>query len=188
MSWLFLHLNGNPFGSAVLAGLFLLAVMFGVHQGFVPVYFALVDAQGFNSLFPILAMAGAGQVDFGENYVQEALRKAWEKRHTLREERYLQTWVVRILINECRMLCRRSARMVPVEEVHAASGDEALLREALFSLEEKLRTPILLHYIEGYSVEETARALRMPQGTVKSRMARGRAKLREMLQEEVFEA
>ncbi|MGK2387320.1 PTS N-acetylmuramic acid transporter subunit IIBC, partial [Klebsiella pneumoniae] len=62
MSWLFLHLNGNPFGSAVLAGLFLLAVMFGVHQGFVPVYFALVDAQGFNSLFPILAMAGAGQV------------------------------------------------------------------------------------------------------------------------------
>ncbi|MDV5373171.1 PTS N-acetylmuramic acid transporter subunit IIBC [Enterobacter hormaechei] len=62
MSWLFLHLNGNPFGSAVLAGLFLLAVMFGVHQGFVPVYFALMDAQGFNSLFPILAMAGAGQV------------------------------------------------------------------------------------------------------------------------------
>jgi len=34
----------------------------GVHQGFVPVYFALMDAQGFNSLFPILAMAGAGQV------------------------------------------------------------------------------------------------------------------------------
>lgn len=62
MSWLFLHLNGNPFGSAVLAGLFLLAVMFGVHQGFVPVYFALMDAQGFNSLFTILSMAGAGQV------------------------------------------------------------------------------------------------------------------------------
>ena len=62
MSWLFLHLNGNPFGSAILAGLFLIAVVFGIHQGFVPVYFALMDAQGFNSLFPILAMAGAGQV------------------------------------------------------------------------------------------------------------------------------
>ncbi|MDX7986260.1 PTS N-acetylmuramic acid transporter subunit IIBC [Xenorhabdus sp. 12] len=62
MSWLFIHLNGNPFGTAILAGLFLIAVMFGVHQGFVPVYFALMDAQGFNSLFPILAMAGAGQV------------------------------------------------------------------------------------------------------------------------------
>ncbi|MFS2224181.1 PTS N-acetylmuramic acid transporter subunit IIBC [Pantoea sp. B65] len=62
MSWLFLHLNGNPFGCALLAGLFLLAVMFGIHQGFIPVYFALMDVQGFNSLFPILAMAGAGQV------------------------------------------------------------------------------------------------------------------------------
>ncbi|MGY5958617.1 PTS N-acetylmuramic acid transporter subunit IIBC [Kosakonia sp. BK9b] len=62
MSWLFLHLNGNPFGCAVLAGLFLIAVVFGVHQGFIPVYFALMDAQGFNSLFPILAMAGGGQV------------------------------------------------------------------------------------------------------------------------------
>ncbi|MEC5341969.1 PTS N-acetylmuramic acid transporter subunit IIBC [Brenneria populi] len=62
MSWLFLHLNGNPIGSAVLAGLFLIAVMFGIHQGFVPVYFALMDSQGFNSLFPILAMAGGGQV------------------------------------------------------------------------------------------------------------------------------
>ena len=62
MSWLFLHLNGNPFGCAVLAGLFLIAVVFGVHQGFIPIYFALMDAQGFNSLFPILAMAGGGQV------------------------------------------------------------------------------------------------------------------------------
>lgn len=62
MSWLFIHLNGNPFGTAILAGLFLIAVVFGIHQGFVPVYFALMDAQGFNSLFPILAMAGAGQV------------------------------------------------------------------------------------------------------------------------------
>ena len=62
MSWLFLNLNGNPLGCAILAGLFLISVMFGIHQGFVPVYFALMEAQGFNSLFPILAMAGAGQV------------------------------------------------------------------------------------------------------------------------------
>lgn len=62
MSWLFLNLNDNPLGAAVLAGLFLISVVFGIHQGFVPVYFALMEAQGFNSLFPILAMAGGGQV------------------------------------------------------------------------------------------------------------------------------
>lgn len=62
MSWLFLNLNDNPIGAAILAGLFLISVVFGIHQGFVPVYFALMEAQGFNSLFPILAMAGGGQV------------------------------------------------------------------------------------------------------------------------------
>ncbi|POP42210.1 PTS N-acetylmuramic acid transporter subunits IIBC [Superficieibacter electus] len=62
MSWRFMHLNSNPLGCAVLAGVFLIAVVFGVHQGFIPVYLALMDSQGFNSLFPILSMAGAGQV------------------------------------------------------------------------------------------------------------------------------
>ena len=38
MSWLFIHLSGNLFGTAILAGLFLISVMFGIHQGFVPVY------------------------------------------------------------------------------------------------------------------------------------------------------
>ncbi len=61
MSWLFMHLNSNPPGCAVLAGLFLIAVVFGVHQGFIPVYLALMDSRGFNSLFPILSMAGAGR-------------------------------------------------------------------------------------------------------------------------------
>ncbi len=48
MSWLFLNLNDNPLGAAILAGLFLISVVFGIHQGFVPVYFALMEAQGFN--------------------------------------------------------------------------------------------------------------------------------------------
>lgn len=52
MSWLFMHLNSNPFGCAVLAGLFLIAVVFGVHQGFIPVYLALMDSQDSTAYFP----------------------------------------------------------------------------------------------------------------------------------------
>ncbi|BDU67422.1 MAG: PTS system N-acetylmuramic acid-specific EIIBC component [Candidatus Tyloplasma litorale] len=59
---LFDNLSTNAFGAAFLAGIFLLAVVFGVHQGFVPVYAALLDSTGVNSLFAILAMGGAGQV------------------------------------------------------------------------------------------------------------------------------
>lgn len=62
ISWLFLHLNNTPLGSAMLAGWFLFSVILGVHQCFIPVYFMLMEVQGFNSLFTILAMAGAGQV------------------------------------------------------------------------------------------------------------------------------
>ncbi len=62
VAWLFTTLSTNAFGAAFLAGIFLLAVVFGVHQGFVPVYAALLAQTGINSLFAILAMGGAGQV------------------------------------------------------------------------------------------------------------------------------
>ena len=62
MSYLFKTLNANPIGAGLLSALFLPAVMMGIHQGFVPVYQSLVETTGINSLFPILAMAGASQV------------------------------------------------------------------------------------------------------------------------------
>lgn len=125
-----------------------------------------------------------------EDAVQEALRRAWEKRHTLRDERYLQTWVVRILLNECDRIRRKSKRTIPSAEVPAVQHGqgEGALKQAILDLEEGLRLPIMLHYIEGYSVAEVARMLRLPQGTVKSRLSRGRSRLRSMLEEEVFES
>ena len=62
-----------------------------------------------------------------------------------------------------------------------------MLLRALFSLEEKFCLPLQLRYVEGYSVEEVARMLHLPAGTVKSRLSRGRDKLRALLKEEVFE-
>lgn len=124
-----------------------------------------------------------------EDAVQECLRKAWEKRHRLREERYLQTWVIRILLNECHTIQRRMARTLPAEDVPAVYRDDAAfpLKEALLRLEERYRVPILLHYLEGYSVAEVAAILRVPQGTVKTWLRRGREALRTILNEEVFE-
>lgn len=62
VAFLFENLSTSALGAGVLAGIFLLAVVFGVHQGFVPVYAALLGETGINSLFAILAMGGAGQV------------------------------------------------------------------------------------------------------------------------------
>ena len=80
-----------------------------------------------------------------EDAVQETIRRAWEKRGQLRDERYMQTWVIRILLNVCDSLRRRAARMVPAEYLTAVHQDlpqETPLLDALFSLEEKFRLPV----------------------------------------------
>lgn len=126
-----------------------------------------------------------------EDAVQETIRRAWEKQASLRDERYMQTWVIRILLNVCRSQHRRAQRMLPTEDVPIIQADtqqSTPLLDALFTLEEKFRLPLQLRYVEGYDVAEVARMLRLPEGTVKSRLSRGRDKLKALLKEEVFES
>lgn len=128
-----------------------------------------------------------------EDVVQEALKKAWEHQAQLKSEEMMQTWVIRILLNECRTIQRRQKRVQPADQLPepgddplAGAAEAQALRRALWALPEKLRTPLVLHYIEGYGVQETAHLLRLPAGTVKTRMRAGRERLRAMLEEEVF--
>lgn len=52
-----------------------------------------------------------------EDAVQSALEKAWRGRFLLRQEQYMETWLTRILINECYAIMRRSRRIIPMAEV-----------------------------------------------------------------------
>ena len=126
-----------------------------------------------------------------EDAVQEALRRAWEKRGSLRNEEYLRTWVVRILLNVCHDIQREGKRMIPAEEIpgpDVPSPEEPVdLKECLLRLDERERIPILLYYLEGFDIGEIAAVLRIPRGTVKSRLHRGRDQLRTICREEVFE-
>ena len=116
--------------------------------------------------------------------VQEALLRGWEKRNTLREEAFFQTWMIRILINECYSLLRRRKSVLPLDEMPepAAPPDaDRDLHDAIAHLDKKLRLPVVLHYMEGYSVSETAALLRLPAGTVKTRLMKARKILRMQL-------
>ena len=120
--------------------------------------------------------------------VQECLLKAWEKRRTIREAAFLRTWVTRILINECYAIGRKRRLLILIdripeqEDVRIAPPDADLfVHDSLLNLPEKLRLPIMLHYMEGYGIKEIAGMLRIPQGTVATRLRSGREKLREML-------
>jgi RNA polymerase sigma-70 factor (ECF subfamily) len=127
--------------------------------------------------------------------VQECLLKAWEKRKTLRDVAFIKTWVTRILINECYAIGRKRHRMILMDRIpeqedmrFAPPDADLLVHDSLLSLPEKLRLPIMLYYMEGYGIKEIAGMLRIPQGTVSTRLRSGKEKLREILgdDEEVF--
>lgn len=119
--------------------------------------------------------------------IQEAVFKGWMKKGSLHEEKYFETWMVRILINECRNLLRSGKNIhLPLNEAVSAGAQPELnedihLRMAIRNLPEKYRMPLLLHHLEGYSLAEIARMLDIPQGMVKSRLHQGRSALRKIL-------
>ena len=118
--------------------------------------------------------------------IQEAVFKGWMKKGSLREGKYFETWLVRILINECKNLIRRQ-KLAPMPLNEAAVGvqpspdEDPQLRAALMELPEKYRMPLLLHHLEGYTLADIARMLDMPQTMVKSRLHQARGALRKIL-------
>ena len=121
-----------------------------------------------------------------EDAVQEALLRAWDRLHTLREEAYFETWLIRILINQCKTFYRRRPPEPTelTEDIPQPQPGETPLLDALMTLPQKPRVALELHYIEGYSVKETAKILNVPEGTLKWRLSRGRALLKQAIERE----
>lgn len=125
-----------------------------------------------------------------QDAVQSAVLKAWQHRDRVRGDEMFRPWLIRIAINECYTLLRRQRRMVlmaemPETEAPPPNGRDEALHAAVQALPEKQRLAVVLHYREGMQVADIARALRLPQGTVKSRLHAARTTLRKTLREEV---
>lgn len=116
--------------------------------------------------------------------MQEAALRAWEKRRSLREERYFATWLTRILINECRSIQRKRRPRVALEELPEPSAPphDPALSIALAALPEKLRLPLTMYAVEGMTYEEVAQALRLPRSTIVGRIQRARNELKKSLE------
>ena len=115
-----------------------------------------------------------------EDAINNAILKAYEKLDSLKEEQYFKTWLIRIVINECNSLRRKRLKSLSFEDVF--KDDYSDLYTAIQSLPKKIKIPIVLYYIEGYSVDEVKEILDIPQGTVKSRLSRGRRLLKTKLE------
>lgn len=121
--------------------------------------------------------------------VQNAMISAYRRAETYRGDAAVTTWLHRIVVNACLDLLRRR-NVRPVEPLPADPADPVPHRDpiedrqtridvaaALASLPVEQRVALILVDVEGYPVAEVALMLEVPSGTVKSRCARGRARL-----------
>lgn len=120
--------------------------------------------------------------------IQNAIVKAFMKRHSLKNEAYAKTWLIRIVINECYSILRSSRKIVSLEECKELNDtyaedkkDYGELYAAVRHLKDDLRMVVVLYYIEEFSCKEIAAILEISEGAVQKRLARARAKMKEEL-------
>ena len=122
--------------------------------------------------------------------VDEAVYKALCSYKKLRQPEYFDTWITRILINECYNELRRQKRFRPLEELPEGATEEfdtLPLKEAIRKLPRELKEVVILRYFAGYTLIETAETLQIPQGTVATRQRKALKLLKLELSEEVGE-
>lgn len=136
-----------------------------------------------------VAMRTLGDREEAADAVQDALLSAYRSAAGYRGEARVTTWLHRVVVNACldRLRRRKVRPAVPLptgSEEPASPRDELAEREtaldvaqALAALPEDQRVALVLVDLQGLSVDDAARVLGVPAGTVKSRCSRGRARL-----------
>jgi RNA polymerase sigma-70 factor (ECF subfamily) len=108
--------------------------------------------------------------------VSEAIFRAFKGIKRLREPRYAETWFIRILLNAANDLRRRQRHEIVMETVpegvYCDNHGELDFAQMIGSLQPELRKIISLKYYSGYTLNEIAVILNIPEGTVKSRLNR----------------
>lgn len=145
-----------------------------------------------------VALRTTGDPEEAADALQDALISAFRRADQFRGDSAVTTWLHRIVVNasldRLRRRAVRAAAPLPDDQENlpgAVLADpvdhmsvretQLVVTEALAALPEEQREAVLLVDVEGWSVEEAARILGCPEGTVKSRCFRGRAKLAKQL-------
>lgn len=159
----------------------------------------LVDAYGDGVLQ--LAYLYVKDRGLAEDIFQEVFTKVYTRLDQFRGESSVKTWIYRITVNLCRDKLRAwSLRRVlllgeeallrdpgpDIAEEALAAVDRAALLRLVMQLRVEYREAVLLYYFEEMDSTEVARALGLSEGTVRSRLFRARAKLKQMLVEGGF--
>jgi RNA polymerase sigma-70 factor (ECF subfamily) len=121
-----------------------------------------------------------------EDVFHNTIIKVNDKIGQLKEDRNFESWVTSIFINECRSIYRKRKQKEmssPLDTVESNPFETKLeVLADLDQLDEKYKDLIILKYLKGYSQQEIAVILKLPVGTVKSRLYRGLTMLRKIIE------
>ncbi len=135
-----------------------------------------------------------GNVDYVDDISQDVFISVYHKLNEFRFESKFTTWLYRITINKCKDYLRKKkvrSIFVSIEDNDRNYGTKSisenidipnLVKSAIEKLPEKLRIPLIMRDIEGYSYKEIADDLGTEVGTIKSRIFRARETLKIILE------
>ena len=136
-----------------------------------------------------VALRTLGDREEAADALQDALLSAYRAADRFRGDSAVTTWLHRIVVNACldRVRRRQARPTVPLPETDVTPApvqdrETALVvREALAQLPAEQRAALILVDVQGYPVAEAAGILGVAEGTIKSRCARGRARMAVLL-------
>ena len=114
--------------------------------------------------------------------LQETLINSYKNIKKLNNPKYFNTWIIRIMINNCYEIIRKNKRASEINEKMQQNMDnyyeiyceKSDMENLLNKLDNELRLITVLYYYDDFSVKHIAKILNIPEGTVKSRLSRAR--------------
>ena len=149
--------------------------------------FVKLYQQHKNSIYSVIFNYVRSEADAGD-LTQETFMKLYSCGKEFESDEHTKAWLIRVAVNLCknhiRDMGRRSFEELDENIPAPEAEDHSCIMSAVLSLPEKYRLPIHLYYYENYSVKQIAAALSLNESTVKTRLKRGKEKLRSMLEKE----
>lgn len=137
-----------------------------------------------------MAYARTNNKTDAEDITQETFIKYMKETKPFEDEKHVKAWLLRVTINQSINLVtsawyRKSTAMEEADAIAKELEEKSDVYDAVMKLPERYRVVVHLYYYEGYSVQEISNLLKIKESTIKSQLKRARAKLKEMLKEDI---
>ena len=123
--------------------------------------------------------------------LQEAELKDWQNIRSLKNEAAFNSWLFRIMANIAKSMLTKKQKYVELKDYHLVSQQQETtvsddIQDSVAKLPDVYRKILVLYYYAGFSIKQISEQERKPINTVKTRLARGRKMLKELLEDKKY--